>query len=381
MWGPGTTTARASSRAPRRRGGAAAVTATLATAVVAAVLVLTAAPTMTRGAELLLYNSTLIVSNATCSYGPLESAVQTMVLAAAARNAVGLRRRADHAQGYLCANGMSLCRPQPVLESHVEIDANNSHIVVQPPNTTFNSLLLAMVQNNTLSLSSGDIVTFSKSTLALGPPAGPTGRDNWFYILNGTTVQMYSTRLNFTDGQAWVLENGTFVTSNSLLEFTNTVMYGNGSEIIILNSTWYVHTDPLLASPPVVNLSHVVQQPYIWIDNSDISVQGSLVVFSNVTALVTFSTFLLTDSTLQLYNTTLELWGSPIGLNNSRIELYNGSNIQFNCGSLAVFESVVTVANLTRPPLRGTANDLIGTPLGGVDTIVYEEPYGAFVLL
>ncbi|GIL54863.1 hypothetical protein Vafri_10558 [Volvox africanus] len=243
------------------------------------------------------------------------------------------------------------------------------------------STALPRTKNNTLSLSSGDNVTFSRSTLALGPPAAPSGRDNWFYITNGTTVQMYSTRLNFTDGQAWVLENGTFVTSNSLLEFTNTVMYGKRSELIIFNSTWYVHTDPLVASSPIVNQPPVVRQPYIWIDNSDISIQGSLVVFSNVTALVTNSTFLLTDTTLQLYNSTLELWGTTIGLNNSRIELYNGSNIQFNCGSLAVFESVVTVANLTLPPLRGTANDLIGIPLGGVDTIVYEEPYGAFVLL
>ncbi|EFJ51500.1 hypothetical protein VOLCADRAFT_87578 [Volvox carteri f. nagariensis] len=365
--------------------------------------------------EVVLHNSTLIVSNGTCEFGVLETALQDAVLTAAALNNAGRRRRAEHAMGYLCPDKVSLCGEQAVLESSVEIEANNSHIVVQPPNTTFTSLYLALNQNNTLHMYSKGQgpISISSSTLAIGPPAAVGGGNNWFYITNNTVLQLLNSRLNFTDGQAWVVEDSTVATSQSIVELTNTILYGNGSSFVFSSATlWrtqpniaddahltinvhkgcrhvayparYIHSDPVKTAPPTVGGASVVHQPYIWLENSDMSVFGSLVIMSNVTALLTNSTLLLTDSTLQLYNTTLELWASPLGLNNSRVELYDGSMINFYCGSVAVFENIVTAANLTNPitlpRLAGTTQGLVGEPLGTVDTVLYDEPYGVLVL-
>ncbi|GIL54866.1 hypothetical protein Vafri_10561 [Volvox africanus] len=318
--------------------------------------------------QVALRNGSLVVQNATCEFREREMAARDAVLTAAALNTTGQMLRSEFAQAYLCLDGLSLCNGlSGVLESRSTIEANNSYLLAGP-GTTYESLELNLRHNNTLLLDTGDVVTFHRSTVTLGA-------NNWVYVTNGSTVHFNGSVLNFSNYIAWSTEDSTVSSVYAVLEFNDVVLFGNRSRWGFVNSTWVVQSTGV--NPPG-DYKDVIG-PLLWMEDSDIAIQGTLAKWSNVSALLANTSLLLVNSTLQLENTTLELWGSPLGLINSRIVLSGGSQINFYCGSTTVFEGTVTSTSFSISSNAGAAPE-VGLPLGVTDADVVEEPNGTVEL-
>ncbi|PNH05478.1 hypothetical protein TSOC_008248 [Tetrabaena socialis] len=311
--------------------------------------------------DIRLRNGTLTASPSVCVPGANVSSARSAALFAAALSGSGQTARAEYAQAraaragagaaYLCEDGVSLCGGLPVLEasgggwlderrlgrraavgpaSYAIIEANNSYLILNETSTYLKSMELRMVENNTLAFGGGN-VTLDYSTISLASR-------NWFSVANGTDLAFNVSRLNFTNYFAW-----------------------------------YVHSD--LKSPPPP-LYENKTAPLVWVNDSTLAAEGTLIVFSNLPAVVlTNSSLLLSNSTLQLYNSTLQLWDSSLGLVNSAVELYDGSVLEFYCNSTAVGEGRVAAASLSKGKFPAGAQQLGSKALSVID-----EPYGDLAL-
>ncbi|GLC46577.1 hypothetical protein PLESTM_001891900 [Pleodorina starrii] len=316
------------------------------------------------GYTVLFRNGSLVVQPATCDFAEGELAARGAVQLAVAANVSDQVVRAEYVQAYLCTDGLSLCNGLDVLETRATIEANNSHILAGS-DQVYESLDLTLNQNNTLTADSGDTVTFYRSTVRMES-------NNWVYVTNGSTLSFNNSRLNFSNYLAWSTDGGSTVLSNySILEFNDAVLYGNRSRWGLVDSTWIMQSGDM--SPPGAYAGQI--GPLMWFENSDISIQGTLVTLRNYSGLLANTSLLLVNSTLELYNSTLELWASPLGMINSRVVLYDDSEIDFLCGSSTLFEGIITSGSFTTTS-NAAAAPRLGQPLGATDAMVVSEPYG-----